>query len=150
MIITRATPSDLPAILALQKKAFHDEARLCNDFSIPPLRQTLEELETEWRCRVFLKAEEKEVLVGSVRASLVGTTVEIGRLIVCPTRQGLGYGRALLEEAERLFPQAQRAELFTGANSTRNLSFYERHGYRRFREDTLASGTMLVFLEKGL
>lgn len=43
-IITAASPADAAAILALQKLAYQSEARLYNDFSIPPLLQTLEEL----------------------------------------------------------------------------------------------------------
>ena len=43
--IVQAEEADLEAILELQRLAYQGEARLLNDFSIPPLMQTLEEIE---------------------------------------------------------------------------------------------------------
>ena len=51
MTILPATRPDLPAILSLQSLAYQSEAVLLQNFSIPPLRQTLAELEAS------LKAE---------------------------------------------------------------------------------------------
>ena len=54
--IVQAEEADLEAILELQRLAYQSEARLLNDFSIPPLMQTLEEMKEELRNGVFLKA----------------------------------------------------------------------------------------------
>ena len=65
--------ADLPAILALQKTAFADEARLVGDWSIPPLTQTLSELAEDLRKGVMPKAlNERNELVGTVRALTAG------------------------------------------------------------------------------
>ena len=45
LIITPAQLADLPLILDLQKLAYHSEAVLNDDFSIPLLMQTLPETE---------------------------------------------------------------------------------------------------------
>ena len=42
--ILPAEPQDARAILGLQKLAYQSEARLYNDWSLPPLAQTLESL----------------------------------------------------------------------------------------------------------
>src|SRR6266568_3636817 len=51
-----ATIDDAPAILDLQKLAYHTEAVLYHDWSIPPLTQTLPELRAEFTDWKILKA----------------------------------------------------------------------------------------------
>jgi hypothetical protein len=60
---------DLKAILALQYIAYQSEAKLVNNPSIPPLRETLDDIEAQYReGTVFLKAADSEgVIIGSVR-----------------------------------------------------------------------------------
>ena len=71
--IVQAEEADLEAILELQRLAYQGEARLLNDFSIPPLMQTLEEMKEEFRSGIFLKAvDEKGKIVRSVSGVLCG------------------------------------------------------------------------------
>ncbi len=143
-----ARREDLPEILALQKLAYHSEAVLNNDFSIPPLLQTQEQIEQEFTRRTFLKALQGGKLVGSVRADLKEATCFIGRVIVHPQRQNLGIGTRLLNAIEGRFAQARRYELFTSERSLRNLYLYQKLGYRIFRQEKLDETVNLVYLEK--
>jgi len=150
--IIPADPADAPAILALQRLAYQAEARLYDEWSIPPLTQTLEELRAEFATLAVLKAMCGGELVGSVRAGL-GTGPEadlcfIGRLIVHPERQRQGIGTALLRAAEASFPSARRFQLFTGHRSAGNLRLYERMGYRPVRNEAVSPRLTLVFLER--
>ena len=106
--ISRADLADAEAILTLQNLAYQSEALLYNDWSIPPLTQTLEEIRSEFSDRVFLKATVDRVVVGSVRAHLVGDTCPVGRLIVHPEFQRRGIGRLLMDEIERSFSDTRR------------------------------------------
>jgi hypothetical protein len=45
--IATAVPTDAAAILDLQKRAYQSEAQLYNDWSLPPLTQSLESLQHE-------------------------------------------------------------------------------------------------------
>ena len=54
--ITRAERCDLQQILDLKYLAYRSEAELLNDFRIPPLLQTLQELRAEFETGVVLKA----------------------------------------------------------------------------------------------
>lgn len=54
--IERATGADARDILALQRLAYQSKAALYDDFGIPPLTQTLDELESEFDNHLFLKA----------------------------------------------------------------------------------------------
>lgn len=104
--IVQAEEADLEAILELQRLAYQGEARLLNDFSIPPLMQTLEEMKEEFRSGIFLKAvDEKGKIVGSVRGTLRGDTLLIGKLMVHPEHQGNGLGSCLLQELKKTVPR---------------------------------------------
>jgi GNAT superfamily N-acetyltransferase len=146
--IARATLDDASGVLALQKLAYESEARLYDDWTLPPLTQTLPDLQDEFVVSVVLKVMEGDRLVGSVRARETGGLCQIGRLIVDPQLQGRGVGTLLMRRIEAEFPQARAFELFTGSRSEGNLRLYERLGYRRSREKVLSPAVTLVFLEK--
>ncbi len=87
MEIVKAETSDAREILELQKLAYQSEAKIYNDFSIPPLHQTLEEIRNEFSNTTFLKVLNNNKIVGSVRAYRDNDTCFIGKLIVHPKYQ---------------------------------------------------------------
>jgi len=146
--IAPAALTDAPALLSLQRLAFQSEAELYQDWSIPPLVQTLPELEAEFPAYLTLKALEAGELVGAVRGSSRDGVCHVGRLMVRPDRQRRGVGSSLLAQLESRFPAARRFELFTGSRSAGNLRLYASVGYRVFQSRLLPSGVELLFLEK--
>jgi ribosomal protein S18 acetylase RimI-like enzyme len=148
IIIKKASVDDIEEILALQKIAYVSEAEIINDFSIPPLQQTMGEILSEFNHQAFLKATLEQKIVGSVRCYLEGETCHIGKLIVHPNHQNLGIGTRLLLAAERHFPQARRFELFTGQKSAKNLHIYQKNSYRIFKNQKISDRLTFVFLEK--
>jgi ribosomal protein S18 acetylase RimI-like enzyme len=147
--ITQATIEDAGAILALQKLAYRSEALLYEDWTLPPLTESVEELQAEFARQVILKALLDGRIIGSVRARMDDTTTcAIGRLMVHPEYQGQGIGTRLMQAVERHFNEAQRFELFTGEKSARNIRLYERLGYREFRRVPTSSGLTLVYMGK--
>jgi GNAT superfamily N-acetyltransferase len=146
--IARASLADAPSILALQKLAYQSEARLYDDWSLPPLTQTLDDLRLEIDSATVLKALSADRLVGSVRAREQDGTVHVGRLIVHPDMQGRGLGTLLMRQLEACFPAVKSFELFTGSRSEANIRLYERLGYRRGGEKILSPAVTLVFMEK--
>ena len=150
MIIQPVRQQDLPEILAVQKAAFEAEAQLVNDWNIPPLTQTLDELADDWRQGIMLKAvNEDGTIVGTVRGHMAPDGFYIGRLAVQPQWQGRGCGSALLE-AMIGRAESNRLVLFTSTKSERNLRLYERFGFRPFKKSTTATGVPLVWLEKNI
>ena len=148
MTIERSTISDAEEILSLQKLAYHSEAEINNDFSIPPLLQTFEEITKDFGNQVFLKATFGGKIIGSVRGFLREGTCYIGRLIVHPDFQNQGIGKELMRRIEETFKEAQRFELFTGHKSEKNLHLYEELGYRVFKTVKGNERLNIVFLEK--
>ena len=146
--ITRSERSDAKEILDLQKLAYQEEAKIYNDFFLPPLVQSLADLEDEYGFRVFLKVVWHRQIIGSVRAHAKDGTCHIGRLIVHPDHQNRGIGKGLMARIEAEFPGCSRFELFTGTKSEKNLAFYQKLGYRVFRHDKLNDRVELAYLER--
>jgi ribosomal protein S18 acetylase RimI-like enzyme len=147
--IQRAEVSDAEEILALQKLAYRSEGEIYNDFHIPPLTQTLQELMADLRRQVFLTAEDENGrVVGSVRAFSKDGACFIGRLIVRPDLQRHGIGTRLMQEIEERFQDAERYELFTGHKSEGNIRLYQRLGYKVFRSEKVSDVLTLVYMEK--
>ena len=146
--IEAAQSGDAEALLALQQRAYASEARLYNDWTIPPLTQEIASLREEIGTLTFFKASAGGAIVGSVRAHVVAGCAQIGRLIVDPPRQRQGIGSALLRAIEAALPGAERFELFTGSRSAGNLRLYERHGYRRRETRRLSERVSIVYLDK--
>ena len=148
MIIEPAQLEDAEEILALQKLAYLSEAEIHDDYTIPPLHQTLEEAEAEFKDQHVLKATVEGKIIGSVRAYMRAGTCFVGKLIVHPDVQNQGIGTQLMHEVEGCFPKAERYELFTGHKSERNLYLYQKLGYRPFKRRRINDKLTLVFLEK--
>jgi ribosomal protein S18 acetylase RimI-like enzyme len=148
IIIEQAQLKDAAEILALQKLAYLDEAAFYDDYTIPPLNQTLEETEAEFKDQLVLKTTLDGKIIGSVRAYMEEGTCFIGKLIVHPDHQNRGIGTRLMYEIENRFDQAERYELFTGYRSERNLHLYRKLGYKPFRSQKITDKVTLVFLEK--
>lgn len=146
--IRRAKCENLSDILALQKLAYQTEAELYNDWSLPPLTQSIESLTEEFQNGVLLKATLGDRIVGSVRAKATQGVCSIGRLIVHPEFQGQGIGSKLLQSIETSFAEVTKYELFTGTKSEANIRLYQRHGYAIHHTQTVSATVSLVFLEK--
>ncbi|MHC4585794.1 MAG: GNAT family N-acetyltransferase [Planctomycetota bacterium] len=147
MEVLHAEIDDAPKILALQKLAYHTEAVLYDNFELPPLTQTIEDLIAQFDDHTFLKVVNAGQIIGSVRAMYRGDTCYIGRLIVHPDFQNQGIGTRLLNEIEKC-RLAERYELFTGSKSKRALHLYKKLGYCEFRTERETDKLTIIFLQK--
>lgn len=148
MNIVKATREDLPEILQLQYLAYQSEARLLNNPNIPPLKQTLPEVEAEYDKGIILKVSAEDGrIIGSVRAWEEAGTVYVGKLMVHPDYQRKGLGSRLLLAVEDVFP-GKRYELFTSTMSAGNIALYQRNGYVVFKEKQVSDTLRFVYLEK--
>lgn len=146
--ISEASEADSTEILTLQKICYLQEAEIYHDFSIQPLTQTDKELKDEFTKCIFLKCVFGNNIIGSVRAFENDKTCFIGKLIVHPEFQNIGIGRELMNQIEYKFSNSARFELFTGSESIKNISLYQKLGYNIFKREKIKPSLELVFLEK--
>ncbi len=148
MIIENASVKDAGEILNLQKTAFYSEAIFYNDFNIPPLLETQDSMEKAFDEYVILKGLIDGRIIASARVKKTGHTAYIGRVIVHPDFQNRGYGKAIMNAAEAVYPEAQKYFLGTGEKSERNLHFYQKLGYRITGSNKETEQVTLVIMEK--
>ncbi len=148
VIVKKADIEDASEILSLQKLAYKGEAKIYNDFQIPPLLETLEELKGGFGTHLILKATIDGKMVGSVRVISKEGTCHVSRLMVHPDLQNRGIATKLMQEIEHIFPSCHKFELFTGEKSAKNIRLYEKMGYNVFKTDQPPGNVKLVYLEK--
>ena len=147
-LVSLATIESAKEILDLQKLAYQSEAKIYQNWSIPPLCQTIEGIEKEFSGHIFYKATVLENIIGSVRAMVHDSTCFIGKLIVHPKLHGKGIGTKLMNTIENHFIDVKRYELFTGTKSLGNIHLYKRLGYKPFKEEKMSDSFSLLYLEK--
>ncbi len=147
-LITKANREDLSEILELQYLAYQSEAELFGSKDIPPLKQTLDEVNNEFDVGTVLKmTDDTGAIIGSVRAYESDGTAYIGKLMVHPELRRRGLGKRLLNEIEKYY-QGKRYELFTSTRSTDNIRLYESVGYKAFDEKAVNDELVFVYMEK--
>ncbi len=149
--IEPASVSDAPEILALQRLAFQSEAEIYGP-EIQPLRETLDELLSEFEGGVVLKALSPDAgIVASVRGSMDATgTCHVNKLMTHPAFRRRGLASALMRALESRFHDAKRFEIFTGDRSESAMKLYRSLGYREFicKTSEDIGGPTLVYLER--
>ncbi len=128
--IQKAELAHANKILEIQKLAFQSEAAIHNNYTIPPLVQTIESLKEDFSDYHFYIAKIGKNIVGSVKVKLVENNILwIGRLVVHPYYQNQGIGKKLMQFIEDTFKHVSAFELFTAEKSIRNISLYQKLGY---------------------
>jgi ribosomal protein S18 acetylase RimI-like enzyme len=146
--IVRSTVDDAREILKLQKLAYQSEAERYDNYDIPPLTQTIEEVIDQFKTHIFLKAISGGKMVGTVRAHEEHGICYIGRLAVHPDRQNLGIGTALMKAIEGYY-RPERFELFVGSKSNKNIYLYRKLGYSIYKTDKYECGDIeIYYMEK--
>lgn len=145
--LARITMADAGEVLTIQRAAFVSEALIYGDPRMPPLVQTLEELEAELADAEGWVARAGTRLVGAIRTREDDGVLLIGRIAIAPDMQGEGIGPRLLEAAEE-HSDADEAELFTGSLSEANIALYEKCGYVVTERIDEGDGTAQVFMRK--
>lgn len=147
MNIQKATVSDLPDILELQKIAFYPVANLLGNPYIQAMIQTYDELLQEFNEGIILKHRQGHRIVGSVRAYVDDENVcHVGKLIVHPGYQNKGIGRALMVEIEKKFTACAKYHLFTGEITPNTLYLYTKLGYKEISRT--CDDVCMIIMEK--
>ena len=134
-------------VLEIQKLAYRIEADLIGFEGIPPLHETLADLQQS--AETFAGYYVDDVLAGVLSYTLINTTLDIGRLVVHPDYFRQGIGRSLVEFAETV-SGIEQVIVSTGALNTPACQLYERLGYQLLEEVKLVEGLVIARYKKWL
>jgi len=136
----------LHALVALQRASYAVEAELIGAPSLPPLRETPEQLRASGE--TFLGAMRDGELVGAVSFKRDGATVDIHRLVVAPAAFRGGVATALLDALEAREADADHWTVGTGAGNRPARALYERRGFAVTEERIVPGGIRWVRMDR--
>lgn len=147
--IEDAEPADARRILEIQREAFAPAAERYHIPDLPPLVETVGEVEQAIREHVVLKAVDAAGrVVGAVRGEDREGCVYVGRLVVDRAEQRRGIATRLMVELETRFPDAGCFELFTGNFNEPGMGLYLKLGYTELRRERVRGVLEAVYLRK--
>jgi ribosomal protein S18 acetylase RimI-like enzyme len=136
------------SVLRLQQRAYRIEADLIGSEGIPPLQETLEELQA---CgETFLGAIDDGELIGAISWRFRDATIDIHRLVVHPDRFRRRIGTGLVHGALEAEPLAEKAIVQTGAQNAPATALYEREGFEHLDEIDAGGGLLVARFAKRL
>lgn len=125
LIIRAAESTDLSAILEIQMQAFMVYTNLVDAEQIPPLNETLTELQEDFQHKTILVVCTDGNVIGSIRYQINLGVCVFERLSVDPRYQKQGIGKKLVLEVESLAStQAHKIYLETGLLAADLIKFY--------------------------
>lgn len=136
----------LAALVGLQRASYAVEAELIGAPSLPPMRETPEQLRASGE--TFLGAVRDGALVGAVSFKRDGATVDIHRLVVDPGAFRGGIATSLLDALEAREADAAHWTVGTGAGNLPARALYERRGFAVTEERIVPGGIRWVRMDR--
>jgi ribosomal protein S18 acetylase RimI-like enzyme len=135
-------------VLELQRVSYRIEAELIGSSLIPPLRETLPELQS---CgEMFHGFFDDGRLLGFISHKLEENVLDIHRVAVHPDGFRRGIARQLLEFVFNLEPSATRAIVQTGSLNLPACELYLSFGFAILERREVAPGLELTLFAKTL
>jgi len=133
-------------IHALQQAAYLVEAERIGCAEFPPLRETIQVLQSSTDC--FLVFLDHDNIVGCLSYESVGTNATITRLVVSPQHFRRAIATALLRALDGRLPVGGAVYASTADSNEPAIRAYEKHGYRTVSRKVSPEGIALHQLQK--
>ncbi|MDE5415641.1 GNAT family N-acetyltransferase [Alkalihalobacterium chitinilyticum] len=125
-------PQFATGIYDLQKKAYEVEANIIGYLDLPPLKETVQDLQ---QCgELFLGYVIEEKVVGAISYKTSADLLDIHRLMVHPLHFRKGIAQALLTHLEECEATFREWIVSTGTGNTPAINFYKRNGFQVLNE----------------
>jgi ribosomal protein S18 acetylase RimI-like enzyme len=145
--IVKAEIKDIPLISELAhiiwSQAFYEiltkemlEDMLEKIYSTEALKKEMLELGHQ-----FWLVKTHEDYLGYASAYEKETTLWIKKIYLKPEAQGLGLGKALIQNAIQYFPQSKKISLYVNKDNENARHFYERQGFKKESEEKVMMGS---------
>jgi len=119
-------PTDHASLLDVQRRAYRVEARLLDTTDFPPLRETIDDINTESPIGFVYVID--DIVTGAVTID----DLTITRLVVDPAYFRQGIAQSLLHH---VFEQSHAKHVMTGARNLPALTLYARFGFMEVRRE---------------
>jgi ribosomal protein S18 acetylase RimI-like enzyme len=129
-------------VLDLQRTSYRIEADLIGTEEIPPLKETFEQLQN---CgETFTGCYMNNRLAGAVSYKVIGTTIDVHRVMVHPDFFRKGIALKLITWTEQRETSSSEVVVSTGAANLPAVRLYEKLGFVRKEDSIVGNGLVLA------
>lgn len=129
-----ASPGDAPALLDIQRRAFHALLEKYQDYGTNPATEPLSSIERKLRERDYYFIELDGRAAGLICVKHMEDSLCVTPIGLVPECRGKGLGHEAMALLENQYPENRRWELATILQEPGLCRFYESLGYRRTGE----------------
>ncbi len=135
------------SILSIQILAYHIEAELIGTHELPPLKETIDSLQSSGE--TFYGFYEDKDLRGVISIDIDGKEAKINRLFVHPDHFKRRIAQSLLDSIEKKF-ESKKIKVATGSKNTPAIHFYQKNRFKKLKETLVDEELSSTFFEKNL
>ena len=144
--INIADPQVAEDVLSVQIPSYETEAKLINSYNIPPLKDTIKNLQQSGE--TFYGYYIKDILGGVISFKIENNILDIHRLFVYPDHFRKGIANYLLDYVQINEKDFHMITVSTGSENVPAINFYEKSGFIKIKEIVVESGLPITLLEK--
>ncbi len=132
----KAGTSDALTLTGISKRSFNSDALIGGPPSCGPPGYMSVPFHTKMARQGHLyKLTEEGLIVGGAILFLKNDILNVGRIFVAPEHFRKGYGIFMMQEIEKMFPEAKEFTLDTPVWNARTNTFYAKLGYKEIKRD---------------
>ena len=132
----KAGTSDALTLTGISKRSFNSDAPIGGPTSGGPPGYMSVPFHTKMARQGHLyKLTEEGLIVGGAILFLKNDILNVGRIFVAPEHFRKGYGIFMMQEIEKMFPEAKEFTLDTPVWNARTNTFYLKLGYKEIKRD---------------
>ena len=136
MELTKAGTSDALVINSISKRAFDSDIAVgAPSKTGPPGYKSVSFHVKMAKADHLYKLSVDGLIVGGAILFVDGLQLNIGRIFVDPEHFRKGYGIFIMQEIERIFPDAKEILLDTPVWNVRTNAFYQKLGYTEYKRN---------------
>ena len=132
----KAGTSDALTLTGISKRSFNSDVLIGGPPSGGPPGYMSVPFHTKMARQGHLyKLTEEGLIIGGAILFLKNDILNVGRIFVAPEHFRKGYGIFMMQEIEKMFPEAKEFTLYTPVWNARTNSFYLKLGYKEIKRD---------------
>ena len=132
----KAGTSDALTLTGISKRSFNSDVLIGGPPSGGPPGYMSVPFHTKMARQGHLyKLTEEGLIIGGAILFLKKDILNVGRIFVAPEHFRKGYGIFMMQEIEKMFPEAKEFTLDTPVWNARTNTFYAKLGYKEIKRD---------------